>query len=329
MQKLISIIIPNYNGAQTIGNCIEAAFASDYQNFEIVVVDDCSDDDSVSVIRNYPCKLFELKQRSGASTARNTGARESSGDILFFIDADCLLEKNALSLAAKSLEENGPGTIIGGTYTELPFDNGFFSTFQSVFIHYSEVKHLHNPDYVATHALIMDAGEFMKSGGFPEEFMPILEDVEYSHRMRRGGYRLLMQPDILVRHVFNFSLGKSLRNAIRKSLYWTAYSLKNKDLFHDSGTASVELKANVFSCALGIILLLLSFALQDAAYLFVLVLVVIVNMYVSRNLFAAFFRNMGFSSCLLAIVYYSSLYAFAVGLGVSAGFMKYFAGDQN
>ena len=50
--------------------------------------------------------------------------------------------------------------------------------------------------------------------------------------------------------------------------------------------------------------------------------------YVSRKLFAAFFGNMGFRLGLMAIIYYSSLYAFAVGLGVSAGFMKHFAGDK-
>ena len=87
----------------------------------------------------------------------------------------------------------------------------------------------------------------MKSGGFKENFLPILEDVEFSHRLRRTGFKLTMNPEILVRHIFNFTLIKSLKNAFRKSLYWTIYSLKNKDLLTDSGTASIELKFNVAS----------------------------------------------------------------------------------
>lgn len=69
MGKYISIVIPNYNMAATIGLCLEAAFCSDYKNFEVIVVDDHSDDDSVEIIKKFPCKLICLEARSGASKA--------------------------------------------------------------------------------------------------------------------------------------------------------------------------------------------------------------------------------------------------------------------
>ncbi|UCE71730.1 MAG: glycosyltransferase family 2 protein, partial [Nitrospiraceae bacterium] len=88
MEKRISVIIPNYNSADSLEICLKAAFESDYRNYEIIVVDDHSNDDSVEIIKTFPCKLVCLEQRSGTSKARNTGARSSSGEILFFIDAD-------------------------------------------------------------------------------------------------------------------------------------------------------------------------------------------------------------------------------------------------
>ncbi|HDZ62790.1 MAG TPA: glycosyltransferase family 2 protein, partial [Nitrospirae bacterium] len=89
-EKKISVVIANYNKASTIGKCLEAALCSRYRNFEVIVVDDMSDDGSVDIIKQYPCKLIRLNEHSGASKARNVGASHSSGDIIFFTDADCL-----------------------------------------------------------------------------------------------------------------------------------------------------------------------------------------------------------------------------------------------
>jgi glycosyltransferase involved in cell wall biosynthesis len=93
MEKYISIVIPSYNKAATIGKCLEAAFSSKYKNFEVIVVDDNSDDNSVEIIKRFPCKLVCLERRAGTSKARNTGAFKSKGDLIFFIDADCILQR--------------------------------------------------------------------------------------------------------------------------------------------------------------------------------------------------------------------------------------------
>ena len=53
MNKRISVIIPNYNGSSTIGRCLEAAFSSEYDNFEVIVTDDCSADNSAAIIKNF------------------------------------------------------------------------------------------------------------------------------------------------------------------------------------------------------------------------------------------------------------------------------------
>ena len=118
----ISVVIPNCNNAATIGKCLESAFSSDYRNFEVIVVDDCSEDNSIEVIKKFPSKLICLEKHAGASRARNIGAENSNGNVIFFTDADCILKKDTLSIASKTIQAGTPDVIIGGTYTMIPYD---------------------------------------------------------------------------------------------------------------------------------------------------------------------------------------------------------------
>ena len=309
----------------TIGRCLEALFASRHDRFEVIVVDDESDDNSPEIISAYPCRLVRLPLHRGAAAARNAGALHSRGPILFFIDADCLVQRDTLARVGQAVHTAGPGSIIGGTYTALPADRDFFSCFQSVFIRYFETKRVQAPDYIAGHAMAIDACTFRKSGGFPEKFLPIIEDVDFSHTLRRQGYRLLMDPGIEVRHIFGFSLVRSLRNAFRKSFYWTIYSLGNCDLFADSGTASRELKLNVASwfmmtgaAAAGLFLDLPSLTLSG------LVLAGI-NLAVNRKLLQAFRKAGGSAFALKALAYYVLAYPVAISAGACGGILAFAA----
>jgi glycosyltransferase involved in cell wall biosynthesis len=322
----ISVIIPNHNNGTTIGKCLASVLASKYSNFELIVVDDCSTDDSKAEIKKFPCRLIELDEHKGAAGARNIGAQHSRSEILFFTDADCVLQKETLATAAISSATAGIGTIIGGTYTARPHDRGFFNSFQSLFIHYSETKCCSAPDYLATHALAINRSVFEKSGGFAENFMPILEDVEFSHRMKKKGFKLRLDPHIRVRHIFNFSLGRSLANAIRKASYWTLYSLRNHDLLADSGTASIELKVNVISLFLVLALTAYGFSRHNSVPVYLAALTFCGNMYVSRKLLALFYEQEGFLFLVRALLYYTLLYPLAVAIGAGRGMLLFAAG---
>ncbi|MFO0752198.1 MAG: glycosyltransferase family 2 protein [Thermodesulfovibrionales bacterium] len=326
MEKSVSVIIPTYNGAATIGPCIEAALSSDYGNFEVIVVDDCSTDDSAKIIGGYPCTLIRLGEHGGASRARNAGALHSRGAILFFTDSDCLLTREALSRAVRAVTEGGPRVVVGGTYTPLPYDDDFFSTFQSVFINYSETKTAlrpaERPDYLATHAMALYASTFRDAGGFKEDFLPILEDVEFSHRLARSGCTLRMDPGILVRHIFRFTLRKSLRNAYRKTYYWILYSLENKDLLADSGTASSELKLNGILYLASLLCLLSALAAGDPRFLLPLPAAAGLSLFFSRRLLTAFYRAKGFRFFSLAALYYLTLYPAPVWAGTATAVLQ-------
>jgi glycosyltransferase involved in cell wall biosynthesis len=332
MEKRISVVIPNYNNAATIGKCLRAAFDSQYGNYEVVVVDDKSEDHSVEIIRRFPCKLICLENHSGTSKARNTGGKNSSGEFILFIDADCLLQKDTLSVVNKTIlsipHHSGiirgkqDGVVIGGTYTKIPYDKGFFNTFQSVLVNYSETRTAH-PDYIAAHAMIINAEAFKESEGFPEDFLPIIEDVEFTHRLKRSGFKLVVNPEIQVQHIFNFTFIKSMRNAFRKAKYWVMYSLRNKDLLTDSGSASTGLKTNVACCFLSMLSIIFWIIIQKSIALYFLQSVFILNMVVNLRLLKAFYETKGILFGVQAFLFYTMLYPLPVGLGTIAGTIKF------
>jgi glycosyltransferase involved in cell wall biosynthesis len=323
--RFISVVIPTRNGAAVLGRCLAAAFASRYPRFEVVVVDDASEDDSLEIIARFPCRLVRLDQHSGASKARNAGAGASRGELLFFIDSDCMLGSDTLALANESFGSR-KDRVLGGTYTPLPADDDFYSAFQSISIHHLETR-TNPPDYVAAHAMVIDAGLFRRSGGFVENSFigraASVEDVELCHRLRRSGCELSIDPRLQVTHIFRFSLLRSVRNAFRKASYWTTYSMANGDMLADSGAASRQLKASVF-CSLAVAALVSCAAagrvlwpLLPAAALLGL------PVFINRSLIAAWRAAKGPLFCLQALSYYLTVYAFTVAAGGLAGAARY------
>lgn len=324
-ERFISVVIPNRNGASTLGQCLAAALASDYRRFEVVLVDDGSEDASVEIARRFPCRLVRLPRREGVSRARNAGARAARGELLLFVDSDCLLPRDALAVANACFGERRD-RVLGGTYTPVPHDRDFYSAFQSAFIHHFETKRS-EPDYVAAHAMVIDAELFRRSGGFVEgSFIGVaasVEDVEFSHRLRRLGCRLAMEPALRVTHVFRFSLRRSLANAVRKARTWTAYSLENRDLLGDSGAASLELKANVACVLLAAGLLAGAVASGTAWPLLGAPPLLALDLYWNRRLVAAWRAAGGARFAALAVLYYLTLYAAAVAVGGALGAARY------
>lgn len=320
MNCRLSVIIPNRNGAHTIGLCLEALFNSNHDAFEVLVVDDCSTDNSVEIIQHFPCSLIRLDNHTGAAGARNIGARHSAGEILFFTDADCLVREETLLIAEKAAKQWGKTAVIGGSYTCEPFDHDFFSRFQSVFIHFSELKNSAAPDYIAAHAMVIFEDTFRRSGGFPDDFLPIIEDVEFSHRLRRQGYSLKMEPQLQVQHIFHFrTLADSMKNGFKKSKYWTIYSLGNRDLPADSGTASLALKINTLVFALISIAVVASLSLAHTAPLQAALVLFLFNSFFHRHFFALLYRTGGLCFAIPAALYYMLVYPLAVGTGGLTG----------
>lgn len=109
VEPLISIIIPTYNRRRWIGECLDAIERQIYRNYEVIVIDDRSTDDTVAWLRAEPeyafARIHVQEQNGGASIARNTGVKLSRGQLITFIDSDDLLEPAHLETAVRAFEQ--------------------------------------------------------------------------------------------------------------------------------------------------------------------------------------------------------------------------------
>ena len=110
MQELISIVTPSYNAEKLIGRTIESVLMQSYQNWELIVIDDCSKDGTREVVKAYierdaRIRLLPLKENNGAPAApRNIGIREASGEWVALLDADDIWHPRKLELQIKAMQ---------------------------------------------------------------------------------------------------------------------------------------------------------------------------------------------------------------------------------
>lgn len=107
----ISIITPVYKCENLIGETIKSVIAQTYQNWEMILVDDCSPDNSVAIIKKYAekdnrIKYIKLEENSGAAIARNKALKESTGRFIAYLDADDLWKKEKLEKQVKFMLDN-------------------------------------------------------------------------------------------------------------------------------------------------------------------------------------------------------------------------------
>ena len=108
---LVSIITPAYNAAAYIAETIESVLAQTYTNWEMLIVNDCSKDNTPEIVESYAAKdkrikLINLKQNSGAGVARNTAIQNAKGRYIAFLDSDDLWKKDKLQKQIEFMQQN-------------------------------------------------------------------------------------------------------------------------------------------------------------------------------------------------------------------------------
>jgi len=115
--KLVSVIVPTYNGEKHIAATLNSIINQDYENLEIIVVNDASTDKTLNIAEEIlqnsgrKFKIINHEKNSGVSTARNTGIKNSSGEYVWFCDGDDLAEKNFVSSLYKKAENENADIV--------------------------------------------------------------------------------------------------------------------------------------------------------------------------------------------------------------------------
>ncbi len=125
---LVSIIIPCYNAEKYIEECVKSVIAQDFENWECILINDGSRDNTFDIIKSFESKDERIRvfsqENLGLSATRNKGMDNSNGDFLFFLDSDDVLSNDAISLLISSFEENDiiTGVVVNSVFTKNKID---------------------------------------------------------------------------------------------------------------------------------------------------------------------------------------------------------------
>lgn len=188
-----------YNASSYVESCLSGIFNQTVNNFEVILVDDCSTDDTVEKVKNYPFKIILLKERLMSSAVRNHGARNSHGDIFIFLDADVILKPDSIENITRLISE--PDTdAISGVYSEDIPQTNFLSQLQNLILVYRCSKLSNSTSITISAFCAIKRSAFEAIGGYNER-MRYYEDVEIGHRLIKNGYRCKFYAGLEVVHL--------------------------------------------------------------------------------------------------------------------------------
>jgi len=205
----VSIIIPARNAEKTIKKCLDSVLNLDYKNYEVIVIDDGSEDRTPEILENYKDKIKIIKniKALGPSQSRNMAVKEAKGEYLAFTDADCFVDKSWLTELISGFKESKIVSV--GGIQEIPKDEtefgrkvseffkkiGFISDYMHIAKRKESVEVNHNPSCNVMYRKDI----FLEENGFLENLWPG-EDVELDYRLRKKGYKIIFNPKAIVYH---------------------------------------------------------------------------------------------------------------------------------
>jgi glycosyltransferase involved in cell wall biosynthesis len=233
----VSVIIPVYNGGEALRRCLAALAAGDDKEREVIVVDDGSSDGSAGLAGEFGCQvLYTDRPRRGPAAARNLGAATARGNVLFFMDADVLVQPGTVSRVAAAFAADPGLAGLFGSYDDQPDDPGFLSQYKNLFHHY---VHQHSSEQAQTFwsgcgAVRRDM--FMQHGGFDAARYqrPCIEDIELGYRITRSGGRIRLLKDLQVKHLKRWTARSLLKSDILdRGIPWTRLLLRERAFAND------------------------------------------------------------------------------------------------
>jgi glycosyltransferase involved in cell wall biosynthesis len=219
--KKVAVIVRARNEEQHISKCIRAILANDYPNYEVIVVDDASTDQTLSLARSFqniaPVRVIANPKRLGQAESSNIGVQVSDADIVFFADADCTPDSKWISEGVKTIDQPGVCAVEGALFYENPFPTFRHRVPLNPFYNLHQQGSLTVPgrDYANGNFAVKKA-VFEDVNGFDSKrYADGREDTNLGFRLLKKG-EIIFNPEMKVTHKEDFwSLQSLLRNALR------------------------------------------------------------------------------------------------------------------
>jgi GT2 family glycosyltransferase len=249
----ISVVMPVYNAAATLAECLTRLCNSTFGDFEIVLVDDGSTDQSRAIASNFPVRIVPSPGRVGPAAARNVGARVAEGDVLFFIDSDVMVRPDTLGRIAAALERGDVEGVVGVQAAEMRHRD-LVSQYKNLWMRWTYVRKTGDVPLFYTTAAAIRRDAFLRAGGFDQGYAtPNVEDTAFGQKLARLGLRVRVDPELEVEHVKRYSLSGLLRTDYMRAVSLTRLKLRRpRELGSNNTSVPGSYMASVPLAGLGI-----------------------------------------------------------------------------
>lgn len=211
-----SVIIPTYNRVQSLERTLQSILRQDCYDYELIVVNDGSTDETNSLLRRYEAggKIIYLQQpRKGPASARNSGIASAKGEYIVFTDDDCIVPTNWLTLFETAFKRE-EGDAIGGAAISCVENNFFSSLSQEITNHFvtTLAQLTTSTAFLTSNNIAYKSAIIRDLGGFDERFRsPGGEERALHWRMIALGKKCVYMPEIIVEHYHTMSFRRYVR----------------------------------------------------------------------------------------------------------------------
>jgi glycosyltransferase involved in cell wall biosynthesis len=185
-QPLVSVITPCFNQGQYLPDAISSILSQTYRNFEIVLVDDGSTDQTREMASRYDKVRYFYQENRGLAAARNAGTRESGGSFLVYLDADDVLTPDALEIGVNELLSHPECAFVSGDHRRVGPDLRPLFKFRARPIQRDHYLALLRGNYIGMHATVMYRREVVQEAGGFDEGLAACEDYDLYLRIARN-----------------------------------------------------------------------------------------------------------------------------------------------
>jgi GT2 family glycosyltransferase len=232
---MLSVIIPARNCKEDLARCLECLGRSTYRDFEVIVVDDASTDDTVAAIPASQAHVLALPVQSGPAAARNRGAEAARGTYLLFLDADVCVHPETLEVIADGLAAHPEASAVFGSYDTEPQALNILSQYRNLMHHFVHQEAKEEASTFWSGCGVVRRSAFLAVGGFLTDYRrPCTEDIELGVRLNKAGHRIRLDKRVLVTHLKKWTFWGMLKADVRdRALPWSQLILREGNLPND------------------------------------------------------------------------------------------------
>jgi glycosyltransferase involved in cell wall biosynthesis len=221
----VSIVIPTFNGASRIGNCLDALLKQTIaRDAEILVVNDGSTDNTKDVVAAYSGVRLINQANGGPAAARNRGAKEARGTIILFTDDDCVPMPDWLSSMIAPFDDP---QVMGAKGAYRTTQSSLAARFVQIEYEdrYRLMARLSSIDFIDTYSAGFRLNRFLEMKGYDTSFpVACAEDADLSYRMSTQGWIMRFAPTAIVTHTHPDTLWQYLKKKY-KFAFWRVLAL--------------------------------------------------------------------------------------------------------